>query len=33
VGGREKLAASAATQLAGNQLGAPLKPALRDGFE
>jgi len=32
-GGREKLAASAATPLAGNLLGAPLKPALRDGFE
>jgi glycerol-3-phosphate dehydrogenase len=32
-GGREKLAASAATRLEGNALGAPLKPALRDGFE
>ena len=32
-GGREKLAASAATQLAGNLLGAPLKAGLRDGFE
>jgi glycerol-3-phosphate dehydrogenase len=32
-GGREKLAASAATQLTGTALGAALKPALRDGFE
>ncbi|HXC59011.1 MAG TPA: glycerol-3-phosphate dehydrogenase [Steroidobacteraceae bacterium] len=32
-GGREKLAASASTQLAGNLLGAPLRPTLHDGFE
>jgi glycerol-3-phosphate dehydrogenase len=32
-GGREKLTASASTQLAGTVLGAPLRPALRDGFE
>jgi glycerol-3-phosphate dehydrogenase len=32
-GGREKLAASAATRLAGNALGAPLKSTLLDGFE
>ena len=32
-GGREALASSAATQLAGTALGAPLRPQLRDGFE
>ena len=32
-GGREKLAASSSTRLAGTALGAPLQPALRDGFE
>jgi len=32
-GGREKLAASASTRLAGTPLGAPLLPTLRDGFE
>jgi glycerol-3-phosphate dehydrogenase len=32
-GGREKLAASSSTQLAGTALGAPLQPTLRDGFE
>src|SRR5690606_14751022 len=33
VGGREKLAASHATHLAGTILGAPLREALADGFE
>jgi glycerol-3-phosphate dehydrogenase len=32
-GGREKLAASSSTPLAGTLLGEPLKPALADGFE
>ncbi len=32
-GGREKLAASSSTPLAGNELGAPLRAGIRDGFE
>ena len=32
-GGREKLAASSSTELTGTALGAPLLPALTDGFE
>lgn len=32
-GGREKLAASSSTPLAGNALGAPLQAAIRDGLE
>jgi glycerol-3-phosphate dehydrogenase len=32
-GGREKLAASASTRLAGTALGAPLRSGLHDGFE
>ena len=32
-GGRERLAASSSTRLAGNLLGAPLRAALTDGFE
>jgi glycerol-3-phosphate dehydrogenase len=32
-GGREKLAASSSTPLAGNALGAPLRQGIRDGFE
>jgi glycerol-3-phosphate dehydrogenase len=32
-GGREKLAASSATRLAGTPLGAPLRPDITDGFE
>jgi glycerol-3-phosphate dehydrogenase len=32
-GGREKLAASAATRLAGTPLGAPLRDGITDGFE
>jgi glycerol-3-phosphate dehydrogenase len=33
VGAREKLAGSASVSLAGNALGAPLQPSMRDGFE
>ncbi len=32
-GGRERLAASSSTRLAGNALGEPLRPELTDGFE
>ena len=32
-GGREKLAASSSTRLAGTALGAPLRAGIRDGFE
>jgi glycerol-3-phosphate dehydrogenase len=32
-GGREKLAASSSTRLAGTALGAPLRDGIRDGFE